>query len=611
MTLSLEDIEKMDNITSLSANDISEMDAIFDGQGTEKSPFKLAVEKVAEPWVNYEKGLVQGLTSVPNAIAKKGANKLRPLIGKRPLTDEEFVQNYWVYDKPDTFTGKLGYTVGSFAPTLLLPELAAFKGAGVLPQLGNRALTGAYQGGLLGGADSLVNEGDLSNVGKGAGIGLATNVVIPPAIQKTAEGIENIINNPKFQKGTANTLEVLTSVPSKYSDLALKNELAGNSIFAGKFDPETAYIPIERKLREAKGMLPTTEDFAKSYRTLGKRALEGINELEQKASAEINEALSTLHNKKIKNQTPKNLADSVINSFGEGGVYNSARELAPGLVNQIESGLSKEGLTLMDLHRIKEGLYDIGYAAAKAKEGTKAQVARGVANQVNNYLRGVAPRYKAPNERYGLIQDIKNGLDGNTTIASKIRDIGQSNNILSGLDERLHDLDLFLPESNKFVKQAKEIANSEAEINAIKNTIGKQYERNPRLLSNRNDEVFEQALDDLQTKSGVNFMDDLNKTRAREALENIFPGQGGGSGSAQGFGNLVRTSIIGGVPTAAVLTRNPASLLGLGAVSPKFMAQGTIKNLGRLNNAAKDLQQNIKTNVVPYIYGLKKMFDRD
>ncbi len=351
---------------------------------------------------------------------------------------------------------------------------------------------------------------------------------------------------------------------------------------------------------------------------LGERATQGINELEQKAAAEINDVLGSLHNKKINNNTPQLLADSVINSFGAGGVYNAAEDLAPGLVNNIRNNLNREGLTLMDLHRIKEGLYDVGYAAAGAREGTKANVARGVANQINNYLRGVAHKYKAPNERFAVVQDVKRGLTGDTTIAGKIKDIGQSNNILSGLDERLHTLDNLLPQANKFVKEAKTLANSENEINAIRNTIGKQYERNPRLLSNRNDEVFEQALDDLQAKTGVNFMDDLNKTRAREALEKIAPGQGGGSGSEQGFfNNYVRPTMqaLPRTATAAVLGGTfggpVGSTLGLLSVSPKFMAQGTIKNLGALNKAAKNLQQNIKTNFVPFAYGIKELIDRD
>jgi hypothetical protein len=88
-------------------------------------------------------------------------------------------------------------------------------------------------------------------------------------------------------------------------------------------------------------------------------------------------------------------------------------------------------------------------------------------------------------------------------------------------------------------------------------------------------------------------MDELETVRAREALENLLPGQGGGSGSAQGFGNLLRTSIVGGAPVASFFSGNPLPLLGIGAISPKLMAKGTIQNIGRLNNLPQDIPQGL------------------
>ena len=105
-------------------------------------------------------------------------------------------------------------------------------------------------------------------------------------------------------------------------------------------------------------------------------------------------------------------------------------------------------------------------------------------------------------------------------------------------------------------------------------------------------------------------MPELNKIRAREALEKLAPGQGGGSGSAQGFGNLLRTAIIGGTPTAAAITGNPASLLGLAAISPKIAAKGTIRNLGKVYKAAgREIPESVRRLLtpikgsVPMLYG--------
>lgn len=476
-----------------------------------------------------------------------------------------------------------------------LPMLRAAKGANMAAKVGTFAGNAAIQGGIPGVLEGLKEGNTLGGAGIGTGIaaGLQSIPIAGRAIQR---GIEN----PTFQKGVSKTLEAFTSVPSDYTELALKNELTGNSIFKGKFDADIAYRPIERQLRDAKGMLPTSQSFAEEYNTLGKKALEGMNAIKENAANKIADVLDNLNNKEVTSKGVQNAVNSVINKFGKGGVYNSARRNAPRVINLLDEVLPQEGLTLRDLHRLKNDLYDIGYQAAGAKEGTQAEVARGTAEQINNYLRGAVPGYAAPNDRYSLIMDVERGLDSENTIAKKIKNIGSEGNILSGLDQRLKDVDTLLPNENKFYKQAKEIIQSEKEINDIKNAIGNQYERNPRLLANRTDERFENALNDLQTKTGIEFMPELNKIRAREALEKLAPGQGGGSGSAQGFGNLLRTAIIGGTPTAAAITGNPASLLGLAAISPKIAAKGTIRNLGKVYKAAgREIPESVRILLTP------------
>ena len=476
-----------------------------------------------------------------------------------------------------------------------LPMLRAAKGANMAAKVGTFAGNAAIQGGIPGVLEGLKEGNTLGGAGIGTGIaaGLQSIPIAGRAIQR---GIEN----PTFQKGVSKTLEAFTSVPSDYTELALKNELTGNYIFKGKFDADIAYRPIERQLRDAKGMLPTSQSFAEEYNTLGKKALEGMNAIKENAANKIADVLDNLNNKEVTSKGVQNAVNSVINKFGKGGVYNSARRNAPRVINLLDEVLPQEGLTLRDLHRLKNDLYDIGYQAAGAKEGTQAEVARGTAEQINNYLRGAVPGYAAPNDRYSLIMDVERGLDSENTIAKKIKNIGSEGNILSGLDQRLKDVDTLLPNENKFYKQAKEIIQSEKEINDIKNAIGNQYERNPRLLANRTDERFENALNDLQTKTGIEFMPELNKIRAREALEKLAPGQGGGSGSAQGFGNLLRTAIIGGTPTAAAITGNPASLLGLAAISPKIAAKGTIRNLGKVYKAAgREIPESVRKLLTP------------
>lgn len=470
---------------------------------------------------------------------------------------------------------------GAKLATKLLP-----KAAPVVKNLAGNIISGGVASGVSGfGRGMREGENPLQTATQDAALGAG----ITSAMPFVGQGVKNVIENPKFQNAVGTTLEALTSVPKKYVETALNKELAGQSIFKGKFNADTAYRPIEQKLREAKGMLPTDVDFGEEYYKLGQKALTGMENLKEEAGQKINEVLDNLNFREVQNNGIKNAVDSLINSYGKGGVYNSAKKRAPQVVNFLDGELSKDGLTLIDLHRIKEDLYDMGYSLAGNKQGKAAEVARGAAGQINNYLRGAVPDYAKPNDIYSMIVDVTRGLDGETTIADKLSNIGSVNSAKSGLDNRLKSIDNLLPQENKFYKQSQDLIGSEKEINEIKNLVGKQYERNPRLLGNRTDEAFENALNDLQNKTGVNFMDELETTRAREALEKLAPGQGGGSGGEQGFFNNVVRPTIQAFPktaTAAILGSTfggpIGSTLGLLSVSPKFAGQGTIKNLGSL-----------------------------
>ena len=749
------------------------------------------IEEVASQLNANIKPDKKGIDLTPRGIGQTMANVLTaPVVAAKDNISLKDAYNKNV-QRTEDFNNepaqKIGNAIGDFA---LYAQLPVLKGASAAGKVGAFAGNAAIQGGLPGLIEGAKEGNALEGAGAGTGIAAGVQGALS-GLPVVGRGISKVINAPKFQQGVANTLEALTSVPSDYSKTALQNELAGNSIFKGGFDADTAYIPIERKLRQAKDMLPTKESFASEYNKLGKRALEGMEAIKNQAGNKINEVLekldvvpadisglrnsigSTLRsfarggdinpaniraNKEIdlinnmlgiksQNQIGNELADYAKNNV-IGGVVNTpeynkealeiaydvlsqavrkdkrwlksqlnaqlpqlstqkrqefierlieqaddridnidpswsnyfpelqglrddstkgvdiARKMfdrivnkdfrnidllspmeeavtdigkqynkilnnvaknpndanmAQGLeqVNNITNGLDdtlreefiikyaddlenienikNSKLKPIDLHNIKETLYDM--ANYETAGGIRNDVLKRTANQVNNFLRSKFPEYKAPNDMYSLIMDVERGLDGANTIAGKIKGIGSEGNLLSGLDERLKNIDTLLPSKNKFYNQAKDLIKSENEINAIRNAIGQQYERNPRLLANRTDEAFETAINDLQRKTGVNFMDELQKIRAREAFEKWFPGQGGGSGSSQGFGNLLRTALIGGAPTAAAITHNPVALLGLGAVSPKFTGKGTIQNLGKLNQMAQGWQNLVPENV--------------
>lgn len=751
-------------------------------------------QKMVEKYPQYKETITfeevkpekKGIDLTPSGLVNKigqsaGVALASPIVAKRdniPLKQafEEGMERAEKARREDKLAGIQDF-ITDMAGYSAIPVL---RGGGLANFAGNAAL----QGGVPAALESLKRGGSVAG-GASAGTGIAAALQgLTPVAGKV---VNKVLESDAVNKGLPKILEGLTSVPAEFSERALQKELAGQSILNGKFDADTAYIPIERKLREAKEMLPTKEGFASEYNKLGKRAIEGMETIKNQAGTKINEVLqglditptdisglrnsisSTLKgfarggeinpaniraNKEIdlinnmlgikskqeigeelanyaKNNTIANAldnpeynkeamevafaalsqatgkdkqwlksqlnakfpqlstqkrqefienllesADDKIDNIDpkwanyfpelnwkniqeEGNGVDVARKLFDRIINKdfrnadniitpIEEAVQEAGqkyntmlgnlvkkadkysqtssinqfddaiknlspelqeefvlkyaqdldnieniinkkLKPIDLHNIKETLYDM--ANYETAGGIRNDVLKRSANQVNNFLRSKFPEYKAPNDMYSLVMDVERGLDGANTIAWKIKGIGSEGNLLSGLDERLKNIDALLPESNKFYKQAQEVINLENEINTIKNAIGKQYERNPKLLANRTDEAFENAINDLQRKTGVNFMDELKDIRAREALERWFPGQGGGSGSSQGFGNLLRTALIGGAPTAAAITHNPAALLGLGAVSPKITAKGSIKNIGKLSEIASKAQE--------------------
>ena len=531
----------------------------------------------------------KGIDVTPSGIAKGAASNISALL-RMPIYGEDFQtakgnaeQNIrQAEQKHPVALGGLEF-VNDLAAYSQIPVL---RGQGIKNFLANAAL----QGGAVGAAESMKRGGNgIKGAAQGTALASAIQGALPPAIKGVGKGLEKAANSEFVKNNLPKVLEVLTSVPAKYSKNAIEKELSGQSILEGKFNPDTAYQPIERKIREAKNALPSDVDFGNMYYGMGEKALEGMKAIQEGAGNDIQEMLSNLSSKPEDTKYLKSAVESAIKKYARGGDINPAEIRASRDLDLVKDLLDIEGgVKPIDLHNIKELLYDI--ANYDTAGGIKNDSIKAVANQINNYLRHIEPKYAKPNDTFANIKNIIKGLDGQNTMGNKIKQIGSEGSALSGMDNRLKAVDDLLPKEYKFYNQAKEINQIQDEVQNIKNTVGKQYERNPRLLANRTDEAFENAINDLQDKSKINFMEDLNNARAREALENWFAGQGGGSGSAQGFANLLRTAIIGGSPTTAVLTHNPLALTGLLTVSPKFMAKGSIKNLGRISNAGKNMQ---------------------
>lgn len=136
-----------------------------------------------------------GIDLTPSGIAKKasvaistpirqlryGEKKDEARTNAQLLIDNAFKNNKIVHD--------LGVAT-DITSYFVLPQATVLKGTGLGAKALNLGLTGAYQGGLAGGLESLKQNGDLSGVGSGIGIGGAFGAGLPVAGKLALETIK-------------------------------------------------------------------------------------------------------------------------------------------------------------------------------------------------------------------------------------------------------------------------------------------------------------------------------------------------------------------------------------------------------------------------------------
>lgn len=287
------------------------------------------------------------------------------------------------------------------------------------------------------------------------------------------------------------------------------------------------------------------KDLNQNYRQAGKKAIEGFQEAKLKANQELNDA--TLNLNKLEEINNKELTDNIINEldkYAYGGEANAAIEQKGNdiynYLDEIANRKSNSGL-----HVTKRNIQNAIRNKYGQETGEGINALKDIARIINDKLYKISPEYEAANVAEQKLHDINDLLGGmnKKTIASKLRNAETDATIRSGYNQALEELN---------------------------NLVDPQYK----------------------------FLEDVNDLRAREALEQWYPGQFGPSGSPEGFGNLVKSSLIGGA--AALGTHNPlAALTGALSVSPKIMGQGIIKGLGGLQNINNSFVGDVSRRVLP------------
>ena len=274
--------------------------------------------------------------------------------------------------------------------------------------------------------------------------------------------------------------------------------------------------------------------------------------------------------------------------------YNSGTQIRNGMaeaLRNLDSTLPIEQRFLPQVNKIQKEYATQKYLEDNINNGALRNIANfdNLPLKEQNILNSIAGDEINAYKNLSLQQGIENDLYNN--IKNSFNDISKYDKMPLNSQSALEK---FAPD------QLKQYSNLLDEQNLIKNTlntVGSQYERNPKLLANRNDWGFENALENLQNKSNINFMDDLLDIRARDALEQLYPGQGGGSGNGQGYANNVLRKLLLEGWTNNSQIPFIGSLAGLTIFSPKIVGKNTIRSLGGLNNAA-----NFTSNLYDYLF---------
>jgi hypothetical protein len=460
----------------------------------------------------------KGIDLTPNGLYKKAVvGAVAPL--RAAIYKESIPEAYQTgIERLEQFKPAGGIADLAF-DTAVYSRLPWLKGASAAGKVGAFAGNAAIQGGIPGLLEGAKEGKALEGARAGTGIAAAINI-IPGASKYISKGLAN----PTFQHNFGKVQELLTSVPSEMSERALQKELAGNSIFKGKFD--------SKNLNEA-------------YNEAGLRAIAGMKNAEYLANKEIGDALNSLPANSI--NAPQLITNITkdIDQLSRGGRINPALAEKGDDILQVLGELGDKGNKTVDFHHIKDNLQTKLRNQYGKESGTGINALKGVSAKIRQALNEASPQYAQANANREALYDIKDSLGGmnKKTIASKLRNVEGDANVRAGYSQAAEELE---------------------------NLVAPEFK----------------------------FLDEVKDLRAREALEQWLPGQGGGFGSSQGAGNLVRNAIgLGTLPTAAATLHNPLLILGSAALSPKLGAKATIQNLGRLNNTAESLQRLLPENV--------------
>lgn len=341
-----------------------------------------------DPITQALKGGLQGLSKLGVGLGKNVINPLRSKFGKQPLTDDELDKAYGFLDDEPEGLGKISSFIGETAPYLALPEVNLLKDIGFGAELGNSILTNTYQGGLIGGLESLRNEGNISGTGIGAGLGATVGTAFPII----GAGVSKLL--PRIGSS-------LAGVSTDTINQAIK--------------PNSKALDLNPDQAQAL-LYDTTQNVRNAY-----------NNLLSKRGQAVNDAVENLRGNRyrIPVQDLKNDITQTFDQYG-GDLINPARNMTRNLENDLQDLIASGGketpiqglggatditestISPIDLEKAKQQIGNMVNWQDEAARNYRNPILEQIYGKYNSRLSNLSPELAAANESFANLRNFKN-----------------------------------------------------------------------------------------------------------------------------------------------------------------------------------------------------------
>lgn len=387
----------------------------------------------------------------------------------------------------------------------------------------------------------------------------------------------------------------ISSVPEFVLENAVKRESENpgflGGVFGKKHDLDKMFLDVGKKIKSGIEYVSNKFDDPTKFDLSGKKMQEGLRYLQNKAGENVELARDIIRNSNKKvDLTP---FSNKINDYIEKTTNDSISELNRRDLEEISRikkmlsykndkkvkfdeflrPIQKEESTINRLLSVRDQIDNIVDYKHPGDIGLTDKgeiILKDIRNQIKQKLEKEFPEIIEPNKKYSEIMDLTQHVK--TSLKDKNRqqtayDLFNNSEFMKSIFKAIDDK---LPEGRKFFNDLQDmhykkgIASDFSGITKSAETM-KSYNTKNLFTKEKLDELNDLLPPEKQ------FKQELLDAVTHDTLSRLLPGQGGGSGSAQGFGNLVRSKFL----TSSTKDSNIIERLAKIALAPIGSPSGT------------------------------------